>query len=118
MNEVEEKTPFLSNRTYDFLVYAVQYILPALGTLYFTLAALWGLPNAEQVVGTIVALTAFLAVILAFGRRSYKQSDARFDGELVVDTTNPERDLFSYNVTRPLDDLRDLDEITLKVHTE
>ena len=39
------------------------YFLPALGTLYFALAGIWGLPYGEQLVGTITAIDTFLGVI-------------------------------------------------------
>lgn len=54
----------MSNKTYDVLKYIAQIVLPALGTLYFALASIWGFPYAEQVVGTITALDTFLGVIL------------------------------------------------------
>lgn len=66
--------PMLSDRLYDVLNAIVKYVLPASGTLYFTLAAIWNLMYAEQIVGTIAAVTTFLAVILALSKRSYKLS--------------------------------------------
>jgi hypothetical protein len=56
---------------YDKLKFVAQIALPALGTLYFTLAGIWGLPSAEQVVGSIVAIDAFLGVLLGLSQRSY-----------------------------------------------
>ena len=61
----------MSNKTYDVLKYIAQIVLPALGTLYFALAAIWGLPYAEQVVGTITAVDTFLGVILKVSSDSY-----------------------------------------------
>ena len=54
----------ISDKTYDRLKWIAQYFLPALGTLYFTLASIWGLPYGEQVVGTISAADTFLGVLL------------------------------------------------------
>jgi len=34
--------PLLNGKTYDYIRYTVQYILPGTGTLYFTLASIWG----------------------------------------------------------------------------
>lgn len=64
----------LSNKTYDVLKWIAQYLLPGLGTLYFALSAIWNLPYSEQVVGTIVALDAFLGGLLGFSTMKYKQS--------------------------------------------
>lgn len=56
---------------YDFLKWVAQILLPAIGTLYFALANIWGLPNAEQVVGTITALDTFLGVLLGISNSIY-----------------------------------------------
>lgn len=61
----------LKNETYDMLKWIAQILLPALGTLYFALANIWGLPNAEQVVGTITAIDTFLGVLLGISSDSY-----------------------------------------------
>ena len=47
--------------------------LPALGTLYFALAGIWGFPYAEQVVGTITAVDTFLGVILGISTAQYNK---------------------------------------------
>lgn len=74
----------MSNKVYDVLKWIAQYLLPALGTLYFAIAGTWGLPYAEQVVGTITAVDTFLGVILGISTAQYnkKQSEA--------DSTDPQ----------------------------
>lgn len=64
----------LSNKAYDVIKYIAQYILPAIGTLYFALAGIWGLPYAEQIVGTITAIDTFLGVILGISSKRYNDS--------------------------------------------
>ena len=54
----------LSNKTYDTLKWTAQYLLPALGTLYFSVSQIWGLPYGEEIVGTITAVDTFLGVLL------------------------------------------------------
>lgn len=63
----------LSNDTYDKLKWIAQYFLPALGTLYFALAGVWGLPYGEQIVGTITAIDTFLGVLLGISTAQYRQ---------------------------------------------
>ena len=63
----------MSNKTYDKLKWVAQYLLPALGTLYFAIAGIWGLPYGEQVVGTITAVDTFLGVILGVSSANYKK---------------------------------------------
>ena len=64
----------MSNKTYDVLKYIAQIVLPALATLYFALAQIWGLPYAEQIVGTITAVDAFLGAILRLTTIKYEKS--------------------------------------------
>ena len=64
----------LSNKTYDTLKWIAQYLLPAIGTLYFALARIWGLPYGEQVVGTITAVDAFLGAILGISTIQYNKT--------------------------------------------
>lgn len=64
----------MSNKTYDILKWIAMYLLPALGTLYFALAGIWGFPYGEQVVGTITAVDTFLGVILGISSVQYNGS--------------------------------------------
>lgn len=63
----------MSNKVYDVLKYIAQIVLPALATLYFGLAGIWGLPYGEQIVGTITAVDTFLGVILGISSANYKK---------------------------------------------
>lgn len=65
----------MSNQTYDILKWIAMYLLPALGTLYFALAGIWGLPYGEQIVGTISAVDTFLAVVLKISKDNYVKSN-------------------------------------------
>ena len=38
----------MSNKVYDVLKWIAMYMLPAVGTLYFALAGIWGLPYGEE----------------------------------------------------------------------
>ena len=67
----------LSNETYDVLKWIAQIFLPALGTLYFALASIWGLPFGEQVVGTITAVDAFLGALLQISTINYKKEQLK-----------------------------------------
>lgn len=63
----------LSNKAYDILKWIAQILLPALGTLYFALAQIWGLPYGEQIVGTITAIDAFLGALLGISSIYYRK---------------------------------------------
>ncbi len=63
----------LSNKVYDVLKWVAQLLLPALGTLYFALAGIWGFPYGEQIIGTITAVDVFLGVILGISSANYNK---------------------------------------------
>lgn len=67
--------PKISNKLYDFLKFIAQIVLPALGTFYFAIASIWGLPYAEQIVGTITAIDALLGALLGISTMQYKKEN-------------------------------------------
>lgn len=64
----------MSNKVYDALKFVAQILLPALGTLYFALAQIWHFPFAEEIVGTITAVDAFLGALLGISTMQYKKA--------------------------------------------
>lgn len=74
----------LSGKTYDFLKYVAQIVLPALATLYVTIAGIWGLPYAEAVSGTIMAVDFCLGALLKVS------SDEYFSTRDIVDKVVPD----------------------------
>lgn len=75
----------LSNNLYDVTKRVVTMGLPALGTLYFTISSIWGLPYADEIVGSIAALTVFLGVVINISTANYNANDDRFDGMVEVE---------------------------------
>lgn len=65
----------LPNRVYDVLKFIAQILLPALGTLYFALAGIWGFPYGEEVVGTIMAIDTFLGALLGLSSANYNKGE-------------------------------------------
>lgn len=61
----------MSDGVYDVLKFIAQILLPAIGTLYFALAQIWDLPLAEEIVGTITAIDAFLGALLGISTAQY-----------------------------------------------
>ena len=64
----------MTSKVYDILKWIAQYFLPAIGTLYFALAGIWGLPYGEQIVGTITAVDTFLGVLLGISSAQYNKA--------------------------------------------
>lgn len=65
----------MSNKTYDILKWIALVVLPAIGTLYFTLAGIWNFPYGEEIVGTITAIDTFMGIILGISTRQYNLSN-------------------------------------------
>lgn len=61
----------MSNKVYDILKWIAQILLPGLGTLYFALSKIWGLPYGVEIVGTISAIDAFLGGLLGISSANY-----------------------------------------------
>ena len=63
----------MSNVTYDRLKEFAQVWIPAIGTLYFAIAKIWGLPYPEEIVGTLTAIDAFMGAILHISTQQYNK---------------------------------------------
>lgn len=63
----------IPNKVYDVLKWVALIVLPALGTLYFAISGIWGLPYGEQVVGTITAIDTFLGAVLGISTVKYNK---------------------------------------------
>ena len=66
----------MSNKVYDVLKWVAMVCLPAIGTLYFVLAGIWGFPYGEEIVGTITAVDTFLGVLLGISTAQYNKKSA------------------------------------------
>ena len=65
----------MSNKVYDVLKFVAQIVLPAIATLYVTLAGIWGLPYSEQIAGTVMAVDTFLGAILMLSSKNYNKTN-------------------------------------------
>lgn len=65
----------MTNRTYDILKWIALILLPALATFYAAIAAVWGLPYTEQVVGTITAVDTLLGTLLKISSDNYNKQE-------------------------------------------
>lgn len=65
----------LNDKTYNVLKWLSLVFLPAFGTLYFTLAGIWGLPYGEQIVGTVVGIETFIGAILGISTINYNKTN-------------------------------------------
>lgn len=104
----------ITGKLYDYLKWFAQIFLPALGTLYFGLAGIWGLGSGEEVVGTIMVLDLFLGTLLGISQLNYSKKVEQ-GGDLIVD--NDGRILFQLDEDKTdMDTLADKKEVRFKVH--
>ena len=61
----------LSNNVYDVLKRIALYVLPALATLWLTLAKIWGFPYGTEIGATITAIDVFLGAVLGISSKNY-----------------------------------------------
>lgn len=67
---------FKNNKTYDYLRYIVQTLLPAIGVLYAALSGIYGWPYAEAVLGTIAAIETFIGTLIGVSKKKYDTLNA------------------------------------------
>lgn len=99
-----------TNKTYDILKWIAQYLLPGFGTFWFAISSIWGIPCGEQVLGTITAFDTFLGIILGISSSGYEG-----DGVMIVNTSDPERDIYRMELNHPVEDLDNKEQVTFKV---
>ena len=108
----------LSNKQYDSLREITQIWLPAMATLYFAISEVWGLPFGPEVVATITALVTFFGVTLKVSRTNYNKSGVDIDGELVVNQTDPEKDLLTLGLGNAIGSIAGKDVAKFRVVNE
>lgn len=62
----------MNNKTYDVLKWVCMVCLPAVTTLWLTLASIWGFPYAEPIGATLGAITVFLGALLGISSVKYQ----------------------------------------------
>ena len=115
---LQKPTSLLGDRTYTFVRQSATIILPAIGALYFALAQIWGLPNADEVVGTVAALNVFAGVLAAMSKTIYDKTGGKYDGTVDVEVTDDGTKRFLLNLDGDPNALGDKSEITFKVNTK
>lgn len=104
----------LSDRLYTWFKSSSLYVLPAIAAAYFGVAQIWGLPKAEEVVGTVAVLETLLGVLLRVSNKQYETSDARFDGSILVEPGEDE-DTTNLNVLLDPDAIANKKEIVVRI---
>jgi len=110
------KPRLFSNKVYDRLKETVQLYLPSSATLYFSLAAIWGLPNAEAVVATAAAVATFGGVVLKISGKVYSASGAAYGGAINITTNQDGAKVFTLELNGDPEAIEAMDNINFKVN--
>lgn len=115
MSDISKNNVLIMNeKLYQTTKWAVQIVIPAFSTLYFTLGEVWHWPNAAEVCATAAAMCAFLGACLGISTHQYVNSDERYDGVMRVNK-NEGRQLYDLELTDEPLSLAAKKEITFKV---
>lgn len=71
----------MSNKVYDILKWITMVGLPAVTTLWLTLASIWQFPFAEPIGATLGAVTVFLGAVLGISSINYAKTKSVEEGE-------------------------------------
>lgn len=112
----DKKHNLFTNKVYDILSKFAILWIPAISTLYFTLAGVWGLPAAEQVVGTLAAIATFLGAVLQISKKAYYKNDENYDGVINVSMPTPDSTLYSLDLNGDPNAINDMKEMRFKVN--
>lgn len=63
----------LNDKVYDVLKWVTMIFLPAVSTLYFALATVWGWPYISEVMATFAAITMFLGALIGVSTYNYNK---------------------------------------------
>lgn len=112
------KTSFLNNKQYDVLKFIAQIVLPALGTLYLALSGIWGFPNGEQVVGSVMAVDFFLGALLGLSSSNYEPpvSEGTPVGDFVIQDHGDGKKTVNLSFNSDPETFLDQDSITFVVN--
>lgn len=58
----------MNKKTYNILKNISLIVLPAMTTMYITIASIWNLPHIEEIAGTLTAIDTFLGSLLQISK--------------------------------------------------
>lgn len=114
----EEAAPkaMLTDTSYNVLKDFVTMYIPALITLYSGLAVLWEWPNSDKVIASAALVLTFLGVIVKVASSRYAKQDPTYDGSIVLNETDPDKDVFRIELEHDLQSLGDKKDLLIKVN--
>lgn len=112
--ESRSPNPFLSKKTFDLIKYFIWIVLPTVGTVYFILAVVWGLPAEKEVLGSIVVIQTAVNVMLGINASSFAVTTTKPSGTIQI-TESLDKTTYSLELDDDPEFLDDKDEIVFRV---
>lgn len=110
-------TAILNDASYTAVRRSATLFLPAIGALYFTIAQIWNLPYAAEVVGTVAALNIFAGVLATVAKKFYDATGVKYDGSVDVKVSDDGSKQFLLNLNGDPNELDKKTEIVFKVNS-
>lgn len=114
----ENVSPFrayLPSKVYDALKWLDLVVFPAISTLLYILAYTHELEYVYEIVGVLVVTDFVIGVAILISTINYNRSDADIDGDMIVDTSHPEKDVYRMALNEDIDSLTTKRRVTFKV---
>ena len=117
-HEAPKNKTLLNSTVYDITKDAITIVYPAAITLYAGMAVIWGWGFSEEIIASAGLIGVFLGVILKVSSKQYANQPVDYNGELVVNMTDPLKENYSLQIDKPWDELANLNEVRIKVVDE
>lgn len=106
----------INDEVYGALTIVSRYILPLIAGSYFAGSIFFGLPYEDCIVGSTIFVGIVLNVFLGVIHFKYRRDNGSpYDGIMQVDTSDPDKDVYSLVVLSPVQELKDMAQVTFKV---
>jgi len=88
------------------------YIMPLIGIGIYFIGKLFVNPYLSEMLG-IVLVIGFLGNVFS----SYSSDVTEFDGDMLIDTSDPDRDIYRIVLDEPIEELANKETVSFKVHS-
>lgn len=92
-----------------------QIYIPGLSSLYFIVGNAAGFPWIEAVLGFLAILTTIIGVCLYISSSAYHRSEAAYDGNVIIETTQSGGKLFSLELGGDPEEMEEKESVAFKV---
>jgi Putative phage holin Dp-1 len=92
-----------------------QIYIPGISSLYFIVGNVAGFPGIEPVIGLLAILATVIGVVLYISTSAYRRSEAGYDGNVIIQTTQTGGKLFSLELGGDPEEIEEKSSVAFKV---